>query len=181
MTQEATFTVNIEFMQGASNFTAAGITTVNATLGEASMLPVSKNASAPYAEDITSYKLEVSGTEEGMISLEVLANAVAEGNFKSMPFQIDYQMNTTGIGSDEFSMGLYPNPTTGLVYLSSSVPMGTQVELSVYSATGKLVRQEKFPMENKHLLDLEDLGKGVYFLHFHTSEYNTTRKLIINR
>ena len=181
MTREASFFVNIDFMQGAGNFSADGITAVNATLGDVTMLPASKGTYGPNADDMTSYQVEVMGTEEGVISLEVMANAVVEGNFKSTPFEIDYQRSTTGIDSDEFTLGLYPNPTSGLVYLSSSVPIGTQVELSVYSATGKLVHQEKFPMDQKHLMDLEELGKGVYFLHFHTSEYKATRKLIINQ
>lgn len=66
------------------------------------------------------------------------------------------------VGTEEVayqSLTLQPNPTTGIVRLSESV---YDVHLSVYSAIGQKVRDER--AFNGSVIDLNGLASGVYFV-----------------
>jgi hypothetical protein len=57
---------------------------------------------------------------------------------------------------------IYPNPTTGLMYISSATDISS-LEIKLFDATGKLLESKQLTSANK-MLDLSDFAAGVYQL-----------------
>jgi hypothetical protein len=59
-----------------------------------------------------------------------------------------------------FRFNVYPNPSNGIVNLSSAVLPGTNFSVQVLDSRGRLVDNEN----NQMTLDLTHLENGVYFM-----------------
>jgi hypothetical protein len=77
---------------------------------------------------------------------------------------------------EETSLNVFPNPSTGIVYLSYQK---SYAQLNIYNLLGKIVYQDEFLQSKK--LDLSSLDNGVYFLEVYDENFSTTQRLIINR
>jgi hypothetical protein len=84
-------------------------------------------------------------------------------------------MNNNVLSSDN-SWNIYPNPSTGVVYLD-----GFSAETySIFNTQGQLVKQEKIK-ESKGIieLNLEELGSGLYYINASNQAQTATKPLII--
>ena len=79
---------------------------------------------------------------------------------------------TTDIVEKDY-IQLYPNPTTGLVTVDSSMSFE---EISIYANTGTLIK--KFKMEGK-IIDISDLPVGIYILKLITTNQQLVYKQLI--
>ncbi|MEI6488554.1 MAG: choice-of-anchor tandem repeat GloVer-containing protein [Bacteroidota bacterium] len=102
------------------------------------------------------------------------------GSQGSKPFGSLVEYNPSGVGVQNFdskdnSIGIYPNPSNGMVTITfSSVPN----ELEVIDATGKTVYATK-PTNLSTTLNLQNKAKGIYLIKCRDSKTVTTQKIII--
>ncbi len=166
------FTASVAFSQAATNLTTTGILATNGTV-EGLQLTSS-------GETSTVYQATVSPLAEGTISMQVLSNAVTEGNFTSESFSIAYELGTGREDQSVDQMTLYPNPTTGKIRITSTLLGQSGLILGVYSLTGKLVHTEQPAKDQTEVqLDLGHLAHGVYMLKLSSASVVITRKVII--
>ena len=85
----------------------------------------------------------------------------------------------SSIDLEEFkqSLNIYPNPTSGIVYVSQENEDLTQVK--VYTILGKEVYSNS--LLNSLKIDLSSKSNGVYFIEFSNGNEKITERLILNR
>jgi hypothetical protein len=76
---------------------------------------------------------------------------------------------------------LYPNPSTGMVTIELPEHWRDELSIEGYSATGQriLARKVQHPGIERVQLDLGDLPRGMYYLHFTSGSHTTTRKVTL--
>jgi hypothetical protein len=80
--------------------------------------------------------------------------------------------NTSSIDEEvPFEISLYPNPTSGLVNIQSSVP----VDIVVYNVIGEVISSAK----NAKQFDLSDQPSGIYMVQLTSDEAVITRKVTL--
>ncbi|NCA86177.1 MAG: T9SS type A sorting domain-containing protein [Clostridia bacterium] len=75
------------------------------------------------------------------------------------------------------SIGIYPNPTTGVVTLSG---IAGYSNVHVIAASGNIVRNLSTDHAGQITIDLSAMSKGIYQLHFIGKELSVYKKLILN-
>jgi hypothetical protein len=88
-----------------------------------------------------------------------------------------YPDEVTGIG-DQVStanINIYPNPTTGVLYISGL----ERAHIAVFNATGIQVAEYTDFAGNS--LDISNLPNGMYFINIQTGENTITKKVALNR
>ncbi|CAG5081693.1 LamG-like jellyroll fold domain-containing protein [Parvicella tangerina] len=80
--------------------------------------------------------------------------------------------NIAGIGTTKTQnlVTAYPNPTTGLIYLTENASL-----IKVYTLTGKLISS----FNNTNTVDLSNLSRGIYLIEINTPKDVQTERLII--
>lgn len=79
-------------------------------------------------------------------------------------------------------VGIYPNPTSGLV--SVVLPdelIGKEMYLSVFDATGRRVKEQQSSLQKQVQLDLSGLADGLYSILIRIDEGQIVRKLIVGK
>tara|TARA_B100000963_G_scaffold76985_1_gene64996 strand:- start:1265 stop:3181 length:1917 start_codon:yes stop_codon:yes gene_type:complete len=107
---------------------------------------------------------------------------VTEGNDESSEIKSAYILvdsEGSSIDLEEFkqSLNIYPNPTSGVVYLSQENDDLTQVK--VYTIFGKEIYSNN--LLNNLKIDFSSKSNGVYFIEFCNNEEKITERLILNR
>jgi len=85
---------------------------------------------------------------------------------------------------NEFTINIYPNPTTGKAILELGADKSSKVQLSVMDILGKTVMDEDFYLKtglNKKEINLEGLQEGIYLVKFQDTDKVYTRKIIVNK
>ncbi|PSR54659.1 hypothetical protein AHMF7605_14645 [Adhaeribacter arboris] len=78
---------------------------------------------------------------------------------------------------------IFPNPSTGKVFLELSGFKGQRAELRVLNVIGNVVLRENFyETEDKttKVLDLSKFASGLYYVKIEAEEFSEIRKVIIN-
>lgn len=76
---------------------------------------------------------------------------------------------------DDVLSGVYPNPVKDILCFSSDAV----ADISLYSATGALIRQMNAP-PGDHQLDVSDLPRGIYILRMKNEAGERTTKIILD-
>lgn len=83
------------------------------------------------------------------------------------------------INSNNISMTLYPNPTSGLFNVSIE-GLNSDANIFVYDAQGRVVNSKSFNANNNSIsFDLSSYPKGVYFIKVMTNKSTSSQKLIV--
>ncbi len=61
------------------------------------------------------------------------------------------------------ALKLYPNPNTGQFYIELLEPTDSELSIAIFDLAGKQVSQNTFVGNGPHLVDVENLGAGMYF------------------
>ncbi len=105
----------------------------------------------------------------------------ADGNMsyeiKSTYILADEFGGTIGITENQLSVNLFPNPSTGIVYLSQNVAKNAEVR--VLTVLGKEVYSNTLTETLK--IDLSEFKNGVYFIEVKNENSSTTERLILNK
>ncbi|MDB5263650.1 MAG: hypothetical protein JWQ14_2933 [Adhaeribacter sp.] len=84
--------------------------------------------------------------------------------------------------NEKKSVSVYPNPSTGLVYLTLNGFKGKRTELRVVNVIGNVIHREVLNDGEtiKKELDLSKLASGLYYIKLQTDDYSEIKKIIIN-
>lgn len=82
----------------------------------------------------------------------------------------------------ENGIALYPNPTAGLVNISSINPAFNACYVTIVNLLGNEVKSYHFTDLNKNekAIDLTTLNNGIYLIHFRSEKTVYTQRLIVN-
>jgi hypothetical protein len=83
---------------------------------------------------------------------------------------------TASIEENQMGLSMYPNPTTGVLYISKTQSGSAKIELT--DIIGKLL--EKHEIEEVFTLDLTGYPKGLYLLHFHMNGVQITERIAVH-
>ena len=83
---------------------------------------------------------------------------------------------TTGIVENQFSIEVFPNPTSGIVNVKSSQVMD---KIVICNSMGAIVRNIG-SRHSEYKIDLSGLTKGIYILRLYIDNKETTRKIVLN-
>jgi PKD repeat protein len=82
------------------------------------------------------------------------------------------ELNTEG------GVSLHPNPTNGILYLEFKDNFKANFDLTILDVQGKVLKNIKLSRDSLQELDMNDLGKGVYFFRFANEKYHFTKKIV---
>ncbi len=80
-------------------------------------------------------------------------------------------------------VNVFPNPSTGKVFLSLSGFRGKRTEVRVINVIGNVILRENFyetEDQTTKVLDLSNFASGLYYVKLEAEEYSEIRKVIIN-
>jgi len=110
---------------------------------------------------------------------------ITDISFCFSPLVVTYSITgTTSVKdiSEDYQIMVYPNPSNGLIYLSSDKLSG-QTEIIIYSIDGKIAYNQVRELYNKspNEIDLTHLDTGVYIVKFFNGENIGEQRLIISK
>ncbi len=110
-------------------------------------------------------------TTTGSLSTPVLHDVTVNWNL----------LGIQGVSGSEFALyGARPNPTTGNAALFFSMPVESNVELSVYDLTGRIVHSVSHQFESGvHEMVLDNLACGIYMVRMVSEEFTATRQFVV--
>ncbi|MEO5646876.1 MAG: choice-of-anchor J domain-containing protein, partial [Chitinophagaceae bacterium] len=76
---------------------------------------------------------------------------------------------------------LYPNAAHAFTYLNSTVVESKEVVIQIMDASARVLKQQSLRVDRDHpaRIDLEGLGKGIYFMQIFSEGKRVTEKLIV--
>jgi len=110
-----------------------------------------------------------SPTQSGLYSvLTIDANGCAA---TSVPYDFIYTGINESVANE--SIKIYPNPSTGLIYVNGLSEEMSEFEIFVYDLCGKVLYQSK----NEKNLDLSELQNGIYYLTIISGNNKVNKKI----
>jgi hypothetical protein len=85
-------------------------------------------------------------------------------------------------GTDDKTLLVYPNPSTGIIHLTINNQEGKKVELSILNVIGSVVYRETLSELNDRYtktLDLSKFANGLYYVKLETGGNSQMCKLVI--
>lgn len=77
----------------------------------------------------------------------------------------------------------YPNPFNPITHISFDVPKSSQVNLSIYEITGRLVKtlinNEMHPGKHTTTFEAGDLSSGIYFYRLQANSYIEVKRMML--
>ena len=164
------------FSQEIVSLDASSITMVNAELNNISITGAGSGE--------TVFQGHVYATANDVISMQAPANVVAEGNFVSNSFEIEFTGDLPGTGMEQNRSGgftVFPNPGNGVFHLSfDKYSTLANYRLELCTLTGELVHTETFAGEQNYAVDLSAYPSGLYLMRvFENESISSVLKLII--
>lgn len=90
-----------------------------------------------------------------------------------------------GLNSPSLKITNYPNPVTDQVTLKWQVPSSMPISVSLYDATGRMVRNLYTANDRARVgtvtMDTRSLAAGIYLVRLETAKGSATRKLVVDR
>ena len=134
------------------------------------------NSSAPILNQFTGSTIPSSVTSTGGNMYVVF---LSDESLRANGWNAVY--NSTALGIDDFSLNenikIYPNPTTGIFSIQSTLDENVKVE--IFDILGKQVLKTYTVGKGINNINASDLSKGVYLLKLINEKGSTTQKLII--
>ncbi len=83
------------------------------------------------------------------------------------------------IPTKALSVSVYPNPTTGQLFLDFTTPVPEKIQVELYEMTGKKIRTRTFDSGNFHVLNIASFPSGLYFLKIKSVRLQIDKKIIL--
>lgn len=95
------------------------------------------------------------------------------------PFVVDSLSSTKA--QPEWANGLLimPNPTSGMLTVLFPEPLSTDVHLTVFDLTGRLVFRQAIEAPHRFSVDLSDLADGLYTILLRVHDQTLARKIVV--
>jgi hypothetical protein len=120
---------------------------------------------------------DTSGNLAGQFNYDyIVTSSVCPSDTSNVLVVVDGSCDfTASIEENQMGLSMYPNPTTGLLYISKSQIGSAKIELT--DLNGKLL--EKREIEEATTLDLTRYPKGLYLLHFQMNGVQITERIAV--
>jgi hypothetical protein len=82
---------------------------------------------------------------------------------------------------NEIELKMWPNPTSGRVYLDIKSNSSELVKVTVFNLTGAKVLQKEFQAGDNIIFDMSEHISGMYMVRIETNEFETINKLVLDR
>ena len=112
------------------------------------------------------------------VSLSVTEGENTSNEIKSSYILVDENGSSVDINENTFQFNIFPNPTTGMVYLSQN--MLTDAKVEIKTILGKVVLSQNMRDET-HAINLSFLEDGIYIIRVYNQAYSKTERLILNK
>jgi plastocyanin len=114
------------------------------------------------------WRLET-GVTAGDVELDFIHNT----NFTDI-------FGTTGVEPNSWvdELSIFPNPTMDVLYINAKVGLES---VSVFSVTGSLLKSVTSLQSSNHVLSLEGLSSGIYFVEVRTKEHGLSVTRLVKR
>ena len=112
------------------------------------------------------------------VSLNVTSGDYTSNEIKSSYILVDENGSSIDINENTFQFNIFPNPSTGTVYLSQNILAKAKVEIK--TILGKRVYSQTIN-EETHSMNLSSLENGVYIIHVYNQTYSKTERLILSK
>ena len=152
--------ISVSLIQGNNSMLIDPVNVVNDTTLTAKVIIQTSDA-------IGQYLLQV---KDPIFGYFTLANA----------FQV---IASTGINESQInsaSITVFPNPANDVLTISISQQTISPITISIYDITGRLMNAVK-TNKNNTSIDVSNLNNGIYFINITGSDFNTSRKISINK
>jgi hypothetical protein len=118
--------------------------------------------------------------DTGCIELLLVATDLA-GEEVNSPFMlcVDFSVGTNLLAEQEIK--IYPNPTTGKVYIELSGLANRRADVSVVNILGQKVLHTTYQSEGRCEIDLSNQVSGMYLLKIRGNGIDVNRKIVLNR
>jgi hypothetical protein len=97
------------------------------------------------------------------------------------PFVVDSLSSTKNLPGWANGLLIMPNPTPGMLTVLFPEPLNTDVYLTVFDLTGRLVFQQAVEAPHRFSLDLSDLSDGLYTLLLRVHDQTLARKIVVSK
>ncbi len=92
----------------------------------------------------------------------------------------------TGINTNsvlDANVSIHPNPSNGIVNISTTLPNNQPLEISVHNSLGQLITTNKYTTtaNNSISMDLSSYSGGVYFVTINNGQEKIVKRLILNK
>jgi hypothetical protein len=129
--------------------------------------------------------VRITPQNQGSVHLRIDKNICSNNNNMQSSIRVDKNLQetyATEIDEIEFAQSggikLYPNPTTGLLYISQP-PSNASVAMQIYDTMGKMILVKE-DIRNLQTIDISSFSKGIYFIKIISEETgNTINKIIL--
>lgn len=81
---------------------------------------------------------------------------------------------------EQSSFSVFPNPTSGIFYVSGNGVFQKDVTVTVVNSVGQVVRTIQFNSLTVNRVDLSDLAKGLYTMQIQSATGKTNKSILIN-
>jgi len=85
------------------------------------------------------------------------------------------QANSTSILENNINIDVFPNPTTGVVYIEN---FDNPLNIKVINTLGEIVMEKQLSISDNKL-DLSAYTKGIYYLEINSKKQNITKKIVL--
>ena len=128
--------------------------------------------------DLVSGQQNPTGLYPGEYTVEVIdANGCV---VVSEIIEVEVESNTKEL-QETGHLAIYPNPTSGKIFVDLELNQFYPVQIVIYDVAGKLIQQlpETTVFEETFVLDLSELANGVYNVKVKVAEELVIRKVVL--
>jgi Leucine-rich repeat (LRR) protein len=139
-----------------------------------------KNDAAIASATNNSYELSnIQESDSGSYTCAI-TNSLATGLTIYQRPEILHVSLTTGINDVIMpEMKIYPNPTSGLIYIESSKSPPTKTKIEVINLDGKILIQKDWIEDSRKELNLMHLSKGMYLIRIRSNNNYAFHKIVL--
>lgn len=129
--------------------------------------------------------------KDGQIRIKILGTRAVSGLLVLSAFEEENKgggpqdYGTKGLTAGELKFNIYPNPVTQVTAIKYNIPHEDVVEISVYDAAGRLVRElvNRVHQSGSYVINLDTnaLTQGVYFVKLGLSNQSVVQKVVLVR
>jgi hypothetical protein len=125
------------------------------------------------------YQGKFQGAPQTVMTYNIVVS-VKDFKYNSQPDTFRISVMDTPVITDVNNLwnelSVYPNPGTGMFYVSLSIT--GEIQFTIFDSMGRITMQDRLPGNARSLIDLSDYPDGIYILRLYRNDTFKTFKLI---
>lgn len=149
--------------------------------GQAGSVPAAITAGNTYSATFN-YTVPASQDETELVVIGILIDNTTGIIVNAA--EADAVLGLSEIAEDNFSVGLFPNPTTDMTTIKLNIIEAGDVAIEIVSLTGAVVSSKSYGSLsglNTFMLDASNYNAGIYFVNVKVGDAVITKKLVVTK